>query len=156
METRRFDEEFARDVYTRIRNLPDDVVPRWGRMRKADLLEHFLAALGNSLGEATFDIPLQSAAWVRTFLKWLILTVEFPMLRNVQFKDREGKALPLARSKGSLMDLKAMLERVARAGAADVPAPPPHPWFGRLTFEEWKLLHVRHIRHHLKQFGAPL
>ena len=28
-----------------------------------------------------------------------------------------------------------------------------HPVFGELNFEEWVLLHYKHVRHHLKQFG---
>ena len=29
-----------------------------------------------------------------------------------------------------------------------------HPVFGDLDFEEWVLLHYKHVTHHLKQFGA--
>ncbi len=28
-----------------------------------------------------------------------------------------------------------------------------HPAFGPLNFDEWVLLHHKHVRHHLKQFG---
>ena len=28
-----------------------------------------------------------------------------------------------------------------------------HPVFGELNYEEWVLLHYKHVRHHLKQFG---
>jgi hypothetical protein len=28
-----------------------------------------------------------------------------------------------------------------------------HPAFGMLSFEEWVLLHFKHVKHHLKQFG---
>ena len=28
-----------------------------------------------------------------------------------------------------------------------------HPVFGELNFEEWVLLHYKHVGHHLKQFG---
>jgi len=28
-----------------------------------------------------------------------------------------------------------------------------HPVFGELNFEEWILLHYKHVTHHLKQFG---
>ncbi|HEX2683812.1 MAG TPA: DUF1569 domain-containing protein, partial [Ferruginibacter sp.] len=28
-----------------------------------------------------------------------------------------------------------------------------HPVFGELNFEEWVLLHYKHTRHHLRQFG---
>jgi hypothetical protein len=28
-----------------------------------------------------------------------------------------------------------------------------HPVFGELNFEEWLLLHTKHVQHHLRQFG---
>ena len=28
-----------------------------------------------------------------------------------------------------------------------------HPVFGNLNYEEWVLLHYKHVQHHLKQFG---
>ena len=28
-----------------------------------------------------------------------------------------------------------------------------HPVFGDLNFEDWVLLHYKHVAHHLKQFG---
>ncbi len=28
-----------------------------------------------------------------------------------------------------------------------------HPGFGELNFEEWMLLHTKHVQHHLRQFG---
>jgi hypothetical protein len=28
-----------------------------------------------------------------------------------------------------------------------------HPVFGELNFEEWVLLHYKHVTHHLRQFG---
>lgn len=31
-----------------------------------------------------------------------------------------------------------------------------HPAFGPLNFEEWVLLHHKHVKHHLKQFGLQV
>ena len=28
-----------------------------------------------------------------------------------------------------------------------------HPVFGELNYEEWVLLHYKHVMHHLRQFG---
>lgn len=30
----------------------------------------------------------------------------------------------------------------------------PHPFFGKLTSEEWDILQWKHMDHHLRQFGA--
>jgi hypothetical protein len=29
-----------------------------------------------------------------------------------------------------------------------------HPFFGKMSIEEWDRLHVRHLNHHLSQFGV--
>lgn len=151
---RRFDEAFAREIHARIRGLPDGAVPRWGRMRKPDLIRHLLAALRFSMGEASFGIPPQRGRWIRKILKWLILDVQVPMIKNIRFRDERGAVVPLMTSEGSLDDLESTLVRMARATPAEVAAPPPHPYFGELTLDEWKRLHVRHIDHHLRQFDA--
>jgi hypothetical protein len=29
-----------------------------------------------------------------------------------------------------------------------------HPFFGKMSVEEWDTLHVKHLNHHLSQFGG--
>jgi hypothetical protein len=40
-----------------------------------------------------------------------------------------------------------------RLGRADF-APPPHPYFGDIGPGGWARLHLVHLEHHLRQFGA--
>ena len=149
---RAYDERFVEDVVARLAALPEDVRPRWGRMSKRDLIGHLLAALRYSLGEIPSHIPFQTGPWRRRFLKTLVLTLGFPMKRHVVFRDVDGRVLPLPKEEGTLEELRRALER-----ARDVELPSrPHPFFGELRSAEWKRLHVKHIAHHLRQFGAPL
>ncbi|MDB4899571.1 MAG: hypothetical protein JWN53_1379, partial [Gemmatimonadetes bacterium] len=48
--------------------------------------------------------------------------------------------------------LSAMIDRFA-AGPAVCTAH-PHPFFGRLTPQEWAVLMYKHLDHHLRQFDA--
>jgi hypothetical protein len=36
---------------------------------------------------------------------------------------------------------------------ADTTKTTTHPVFGALNYEEWMMLHTKHIQHHLRQFG---
>lgn len=149
---RPFDDRFVEDVVARVAALPEEVRPIWGRMTKRDLLGHLRAALEFSLGEFQADIPYQAGPWTRRLLKLLVLGLNIPMRRHVVFRDARGAVLPLPVREGTLDDLRRALERTKDA---ELP-PRPHPWFGELSSAEWKRLHVKHIAHHLRQFGVPL
>ena len=40
------------------------------------------------------------------------------------------------------------------AGGPDALTKEPHPFFGRLSVEEWDALQWKHLGHHLRQFGG--
>jgi hypothetical protein len=40
------------------------------------------------------------------------------------------------------------------AGGAVACTTEPHPFFGKLTPEEWAILTYKHLDHHLRQFGV--
>ena len=153
---RSFDERFALEVETALRGLAPDAAPKWGSMTPQDLVEHLLAALRYSLGEIPFDVPRQTSPWRGRILRWLILDGGVPMPRNVRFRGYDGDFVPLARVTGGIPELREALLKVARAASGDVPAPASHPYFGPLTLDQWKRFHVRHIGHHLRQFGILL
>jgi len=150
---RAFDARFVEEVVARVASLPENALPRWGRMTRADLVGHLLAALEFTLGEFEADIPFQAGPWTRKLLKLLILGLNVPMRRHVVFKDERGGALPLLKREGTLEDLRRALDRTKET---DLRPSGPHPYFGALTSDEWKRLHVKHIAHHLRQFGVPL
>ena len=48
--------------------------------------------------------------------------------------------------------LNALIDRFAAAGPSGC-ATHPHPFFGKLTPDEWAQLMYKHLDHHLRQFG---
>jgi hypothetical protein len=54
------------------------------------------------------------------------------------------------REKASLL---ALVKRFGQAGPAGL-TKLPHPFFGKLTNDEWQALQWRHLDHHLRQFGG--
>ncbi len=49
--------------------------------------------------------------------------------------------------------LAGLIDRFAAGGAAGC-STHPHPFFGRLTPEQWAELMYKHLDHHLRQFGV--
>lgn len=150
---RAFDERFATEVLAAVRGLAVAAVPRWGSMTGRELTGHLLASLRYSMGEVPFDVPPQVPPWRGRILRWLFLDLGLSMPRHVRFRSHDGDVVPLATVDGGIDDLGQVLLRVAHAGPADIPRPAPHPYFGVLTWLQWKAFHVRHIDHHLSQFG---
>jgi len=125
-------------------------------MTRGDLVGHLLASVRYSLGEIPFDVPRQTSPWLGRILRWLVLDLGLRMPRNVRFRGHQGEIVPLAKVSGGIAELREALERLARSHSGDLPAPPPHPYLGALSLEQWKKLHVHHIEHHLRQFGRSL
>jgi hypothetical protein len=46
-----------------------------------------------------------------------------------------------------------LLRRFGRGGPSGL-TKEPHPFFGKLTTEQWDMLQWRHLDHHLRQFGV--
>jgi len=85
-------------------------------------------------------------------IKPMALKDEVPMRRNsptakslVIHDDRD-----LAKEKDRLTGI---IDRFAGGGPA-VCAVHPHPFFGKLTPQQWAILMYKHLDHHLRQFGV--
>jgi hypothetical protein len=122
----------------------------WGKMEPAQMLAHFAIALGDVLGER----PVKQA-----FLGKLIT----PLIRGRIFGDkpfrRDAPTDPtyvvsnpqdfeVERSR-----LATLIDRVVQRGTVKTEGM-VHPFFGRLSGEQWGTLIHKHLDHHLRQFGV--
>ena len=136
------------------KNLSGDTRGKWGKMNAQQTVEHLAAFFNVSAGEIKFD---------------LVTPVEhLPKYREFLFSDKEFRentkapasvigedALPLRYA-----TIEAALEKLADSITAfenyfkEAPLKTTlHPVFGELNFEEWVLLHYKHVMHHARQFG---
>ena len=53
----------------------------------------------------------------------------------------------------AINELQKSINEFVEHFAADKNITTTHPVFGPLNFEEWVLLHYKHVTHHLRQFG---
>ncbi len=122
---------------------------QWGRMEPAQMLCHCAIAQEMALGEALGK---------QSFLGKLLM----PFIRGHIFGRRPWRrnsptdpSLVIAWPcdfEAERARLATLMDRFIRQGP-DQAARHIHPFFGRLSGEEWGRLMYRHLDHHLRQFG---
>jgi hypothetical protein len=123
---------------------------QWGRMEPAQMLRHCAIALEDALGTR----PVK-----QVFLGKLVT----PIIRNQVFGAkpfrRGAPTDPTYVVSGSadfaaeLSRLATLIDRLVQRGAAKSEGL-VHPFFGRLSGENWGRLVYKHLDHHLRQFGV--
>ena len=146
-----FDPANAAELKSRLGKLNPDAQRQWGTMTAAQAVAHCAIGMQMATGELR---PPRSL--LGRFLGWavkpLALRNDDPFKRNSPtdsaLKVGDERDFDAERDR-----LNAAMDRVAamgRAGCTDY----PHPFFGRLTPDQWGILMYKHIDHHLRQFGA--
>lgn len=142
------------DLFSLLENITADTKPIWGKMNAQQMLEHLAAFFNVSTEKIKFDIvtPEEHLPKYKEFL-----------LSDKQFRENTKAPAnvigeePLPLEYGSYAEALAKLhEAVDEFGSYFKNAPGKktiHPVFGSLDFDEWVLLHYKHVTHHLRQFG---
>jgi Protein of unknown function (DUF1569) len=139
---------------TLFKTLKGNEAGKWGKMNAQQATEHLAAFFNVSAGKIRFD---------------LVTPVEhLPKYREFLFSDKEFRentkapvtvigedALPLryATMEEALENLSKSIAAFENYFKEDVDKKSLHPVFGKLNFEEWVLLHYKHVMHHARQFG---
>lgn len=133
----------------RIENLQTDSRAIWGKMNVAQMLEHCQKPILVSQGK----LPIK-----RSFIGFLFGKLAKKSLLN---KHHFKKNLPtdsnfiikndsdFEKSKKYLIDLVKELENGQLSFNNE-----NHPFFGKMSKEEWHILTTKHLDHHLRQFGV--
>jgi hypothetical protein len=137
------------EIYHRLNRIQPQAYRQWGKMNVTQMLNHLKIATGSSLG--VYRLKDESAFFLSKFMKFLLLRVfkEFPKnSKTVQgFKKEMYDVLDFeAEKEGALM----MLEK-AYASTNTIYI---HPFFGKMSREDWGKLMYRHFDHHLRQFTS--
>ena len=146
-----FDEATRAKTIERIRSVPADKQPRWGKMNAARMFAHCAVPFGIAFG----DVPMKRLWLGRIFGKLArkrFLNPE-PFPRNLptdkKFAVVEHEPADVERER-----LVALVERFAKEGRQEGALLEVHPFFGAFSVEDWDLLMWKHLNHHLVQFEA--
>ena len=145
-----FNPDDKNDIINRLDQLHPDSKPMWGKMSVSQMLAHCIVPTKISAGE------IQNK---QTFLGKLFGKIaKKQMLAAEQMK----KGLPTDKSfiinhspdfYESQQQLKEAIERLYNTDKNEL-LKRKHPFFGKMTLEEWGLLNYKHFDHHLRQFGV--
>ena len=142
-----FNASVKQEIIDRINKLTPDSKALWGKMNVVQMLAHLQMPVGVALGDHKLK---------RTFIGILFGS----MAKKILYNDKPFKRhLPTDKSfimkdaKDFNHEKKKLLEMISRFTEANM-IDEPHPFFGKLTNEQWSIGSWKHLDHHLQQFGV--
>ena len=144
-----FDAAGQAELVRRLENLPADAPRAWGKMTAPQMLAHCRRAMEVALGTR----KLKRALIGRLFggmakRKYVMSPKPFPHGSPTDPNFLVPDANDFEREKAGLVEL------VRRLSDPSALTTDPHPFFGPMTPAEWDQLMVKHLDHHLRQFGG--
>jgi hypothetical protein len=143
-----FDPGVKEELIVRINKLTPQSKPLWGKMNVSQMLAHVQVPVGVGLG--TNKLP-------RTFIGRIF----GPMAKKILYNDKPFKRhLPTDKSfvmvsqeKDFEKEKQSLVTSIQNFKEENI-VNEPHPFFGKLTKEQWSKGTWKHLDHHLQQFGV--
>lgn len=135
-----------------LHQLPAETTAIWGKMNAQQMVEHVTGFFLVSINKLQFPLvtPEEHLPKFKEFLlsdKSFRENTKAPVLPEEPFPVRE----PDFRT--AILQLEKTIKDFFDYFSTDSTKTTLHPVFGWLNFEEWILLHYKHITHHARQFG---
>ena len=120
-----------------------------GNWTAAEILDHLARSIDESFAGSAQPAPWLARTFIAPFVKKSMLTKGLP----AGFQLPEGMVKFQPRPSVSAADAIHGLRQATSRLSKESPSK-PHPFFGTLTPEQWRLLHLRHAELHLS-FVVP-
>jgi hypothetical protein len=149
-----FDPDLAEQLKQRILRLQPDSTRQWGRMSPTQTLAHCTSGLQMAMGTINPKRAPFPARILGPLIKPLVFGNDKPLRRN----SPSAPELFLTDSTTSHFDnertqLITTIDSFVTRNSACC-SQHPHPFFGRLTPQQWAILMYKHLDHHLRQFDV--
>jgi hypothetical protein len=142
-----FDAAVKQSIIDRINKLTPASQRQWGKMDVAQMLAH----CQKPLGVATGHHKLKGAFFLRMIgpLFKKKLYNETPFTRDLP----TDKSFKIADTRDFEKEKQALIRMINDFSESNMSGE-PHPFFGKLTNEQWSRGTWKHLDHHLQQFGV--
>jgi hypothetical protein len=135
----------------RINKVKSTDKPEWGKMNAAQMMAHCTAPLKMAHGEIKSKRGLMSFLFGPMVKKGLVkpgkpFGKNLPTDPNFVFPD----ASEFEKEKQKLISQINIFSQKGADGITKL----PHPFFGKMTPQEWDIIQAKHLDHHLSQFGV--
>ncbi len=146
-----FIETDLESVLTHLNKLTPETKPEWGKMSAQRMVEHLTDTLRIATGEnpQTLLIPEEKIERMVAFLY-----TDKPMAKNMEVPFAKAET-PLRHEELELAvdEFVEVYLEFQELFAEDPELKTVHAFYGPLNYEQWDLLHKKHLTHHFTQFG---
>ena len=141
------------EILDRLSRLRSDSPRAWGKMSAPQMICH----LNDSYRLVSGEKSASSVAnvFTRTFVKWVALSLPIPWPHSTKTMpevDQFAGGTPPTDFEADRRELISLTEQFA--GKPAYLATSRHPFFGKMSLDEWMRWGYLHIDHHLRQFGC--
>jgi hypothetical protein len=145
-----FNIESNADLVERLEKLRPDAKAQWGKMNAPQMVLH---------AQKPLDIAEGTLMMKRGLIGWLFgKTAKNDFLNNPSFKKNlpTAKLFKVTNQPDFEKEKETLIKQVIRfrEEGPSVIKNTEHPFFGKMTEEEWGILQYKHLDHHLRQFGV--
>ena len=143
-----FDKNDNQLVITRINKLTQSSQPLWGKMNVDQMFKHTNEAIIVAFGENTIKV---------NFLMRLLGKLMKNKVFNSEFRKNSptAKEFIFTESYDFETSKNELIKNYSRfAEGHEVIKLTNHPFWGKMTYEDWDKLMWKHVDHHLMQFGV--
>ena len=145
-----FNERDSNEIINRISTLTSEIKPQWGKMSAAQMMAHVQMPLKVAVGEVKLKRGLIGILFGRIAKNKLAGEVPFsrnlPTDKNFIIRNQPG----FEEERQLLVSIVRRFQQLGPDGLSKE----PHPFFGKLTVQEWDNLMWKHLDHHLRQFSV--
>jgi hypothetical protein len=146
-----FNKEHSQEFISRINSLNNQTQPQWGKMNVAQMLTHCQMPIKTATGALVPKInPIIKFLFGKGAKKQLINDHEFK--KNLP-TFTEAKIVDQRIFEEERTRLVKIIEEFQQKGPAGLTRQ-AHPFFGEMSISDWDTLQVKHLDHHLRQFGV--
>lgn len=135
-----------------LKNLDAEAKGKWGKMNGQQMVEHLSGFFAISSGKIKFPLitPMEQ---LPKFKEFLLSDKQFRENTKAPVLPEEPLPLRYSSIEKSLEILNSEVNDFIDQFSKDEKLERLHPVFGFLNYDEWVLLHYKHVNHHLRQFG---
>jgi hypothetical protein len=135
-----------------LEKLDQHTTPLWGSLTAQGMIEHLTDSIHLANGNAPFTQLLIPEEKIESMQRFLSSDKE--MMRNIEVpfapKNRVIRHEEIDLAIDELVDAWMQFEEHFEENPTKTEN---HPFYGQLNYEQWLLLHKKHLTHHFKQFG---
>jgi hypothetical protein len=144
-----FEPTTADVVISRLEKIQLTTQPRWGKMNAAQMMAHCQATFEVFFGEKRLKRGLPAILFGKMAKKKLFINKPWPKNLPTAREFKIADQRDMLQEKAKLVSL---IKRFSTEGYMITET--IHPFFGKMSSQEWAMFAYKHLDHHLTQFGA--